>query len=54
LRDDLDRFISMIHNYSSDIDLAITTNGYLLDTVAERLKRAGLKRLNISLDRLKA
>jgi len=53
LRDDLDRFISMIHNYSSDIDLAITTNGYLLDTVAERLKRAGLKRLNISLDSLK-
>ncbi len=43
----------MIHNYSSDIDLAITTNGYLLDTVAERLKRAGLKRLNISLDSLK-
>ncbi len=43
----------MIHNYKSDIDLAITTNGYLLDTMAKRLKDAGLKRLNISLDSLK-
>jgi len=53
LREDLDKFISMIHNYKSDIDLAITTNGYLLDTMAKRLKDAGLKRLNISLDSLK-
>jgi len=30
LRDDLDRFISMIHNYSSDIDLAITKMGIYL------------------------
>ncbi len=41
LREDLDKFISMIHNYKSDIDLAITTNGYLLDTMAKRLKDAG-------------
>ncbi len=41
----------MIHNYSSDIDLAITTNGYLLDYQwAERLKRAGTQRVNFSLD----
>jgi len=53
LREDLDKFISMIHNYKSDIDLAITTNGYLLEGVAQRLKDAGLKRLNISLDSLK-
>ncbi|BAU23522.1 molybdenum cofactor biosynthesis protein MoeA [Caldimicrobium thiodismutans] len=34
-------------------DLSLTTNGYLLLEKAEILKRAGLKRLNISLDTLK-
>ncbi|OQX74796.1 MAG: GTP 3',8-cyclase MoaA [Campylobacteraceae bacterium 4484_4] len=53
LREDLDRFIRMIHDYKNDIDLALTTNGYLLPQVAEKLKDAGLKRLNISLDSLK-
>ncbi len=53
LREDLDTFIKMIHNYSPDIDLALTTNGYLLPQVAQKLKDAGLKRLNISLDSLK-
>jgi len=53
LREDLDRFIKMIHDYRPDIDLALTTNGYLLPQTAQRLKDAGLKRLNISLDSLK-
>ncbi len=53
LREDLDRFIEMIHNYKPDIDLALTTNAYLLPSTAKRLKDAGLKRLNISLDSLK-
>lgn len=53
LREDLDKFISMIHDYKPDIDLALTTNGYLLPQTAQRLKDAGLKRLNISLDSLK-
>ena len=53
LREDLDKFIEMIHNYKSDIDLALTTNAYLLPSTAQRLKDAGLKRLNISLDSLK-
>jgi cyclic pyranopterin phosphate synthase len=53
LREDLDRFIEMIHNYKPDIDLALTTNAYLLSSTAKRLKDAGLKRLNISLDSLK-
>jgi len=53
LRYDLDSFIKMIHDYSPDIDLALTTNGYLLPEVAHSLKKAGLKRLNISLDSLK-
>lgn len=53
LREDLDTFIRMIHDYKPDIDLALTTNGYLLPDVAYRLKAAGLGRLNISLDSLK-
>ncbi len=53
LREDLDSFIKLIHDYKPDIDLALTTNGYLLPNVAQRLKDAGLKRLNISLDTLK-
>lgn len=52
LRKDLDVFISMIHNYKKDIDLAITTNGYFLKDYAKDLKKAGLKRINISLDTL--
>jgi len=53
LREDLDYFIKLINNYKSDIDLAITTNGFLLPETAQKLKDAGLKRLNISLDSLK-
>ena len=53
LREDLDTFIKMIHEYKPDIDLALTTNAYLLPQTAQRLKDAGLKRLNISLDSLK-
>ncbi len=53
LRADLDKFIKMISEYKSDIDLALTTNGYLLKETAKKLKDAGLKRLNISLDSLK-
>jgi len=53
LREDLDSFIKMIHDYKPDIDLALTTNAFLLPEVAQRLKDAGLKRLNISLDSLK-
>jgi cyclic pyranopterin phosphate synthase len=43
----------MIHEYKPDIDLALTTNGYLLPETAQRLKDAGLKRINVSLDSLK-
>lgn len=52
VRDDLDKFISMINNYDSSVDLGLTTNGYLLKNQAKRLKEAGLKRINISLDSL--
>ncbi len=53
LRADLDKFIKMICDYKPNIDLAMTTNGYLLAPIAKRLKEAGLKRLNISLDSLR-
>jgi len=54
LRENLDTFIKMISDYKPDIDLALTTNAYLLPGAAQRLKDAGLKRLNISLDSLHA
>jgi cyclic pyranopterin phosphate synthase len=53
LRTDLDRFVAMIYDYKNSIDLALTTNGYLLPETAKKLKEAGLKRVNISLDSLK-
>ena len=53
LRADLDKFIYMISSYAPQIDLALTTNGYLLKSCVKDLKEAGLKRINISLDSLK-
>ncbi len=52
LREGLDSFIKMISSYKQDIDLALTTNGYLLPASAQKLKDAGLKRINVSLDSL--
>lgn len=53
LRKGLDNFVKMISDYDSSVDLAITTNAFLLEECAQELKDAGLKRLNISLDSLK-
>ncbi len=53
LREGLDEFIKMIYDYKNDIDLALTTNGFLLPKVAQKLKDAGLKRINVSLDSMK-
>jgi cyclic pyranopterin phosphate synthase len=52
LRKNLNIFIKMIYDYAPTIDLAMTTNGYLLSECAKDLKEAGLQRLNISLDSL--
>ena len=52
LRKDLDIFISMLYNYKPSLDLALTTNGYYLKEYAKKLKKAGLKRVNVSLDSL--
>jgi len=53
LREDLDTFIKMIYDYKPDIDLAMTTNAFLLKGAAQKLKDAGLKRINVSIDTLK-
>ncbi|RAX58932.1 GTP 3',8-cyclase MoaA [Helicobacter monodelphidis] len=53
LRKDVDDFIAKIYAYSPQVDIALTTNGYFLPHYAQRLKNAGLKRINISLDTLK-
>jgi len=53
LREDLDKFIKMIYDYEPSIDLAMTTNAFLLKGAAQRLKDAGLKRINVSIDTLK-
>lgn len=53
LREDLDKFIKMIYDYKHDIDLAMTTNAFLLKGTAQKLKDAGLKRINVSIDTLK-
>ena len=53
LRDDLHRFIKMLIDYAPYLDLALTTNGFLLPEKAPLLAQAGLKRVNISLDSLK-
>jgi len=50
VRDDLDKFIAMISGYKKDTDIALTSNGFLLKYQAHKLKKAGLKRINISLD----
>lgn len=52
LRENLSEFIKMIKDYAPHIDLALTTNGFLLKNLAQKLKNAGLCRINISLDTL--
>jgi cyclic pyranopterin phosphate synthase len=53
LRNGLDAFIGMINAYKGGLDIALTTNGYLLAPLAQSLADAGLKRVNVSLDSLK-
>ncbi|MEA1916944.1 MAG: GTP 3',8-cyclase MoaA [Campylobacterota bacterium] len=53
LREELDTFIAMIGSYAPHVDLAMTTNAYLLKPVAQKLYDAGLRRVNVSIDTLK-
>jgi cyclic pyranopterin phosphate synthase len=51
-RRDLDRLISMLAAIPGIDDLSLTTNGVLLGDWAGRLRAAGLRRVNVSLDTL--
>ncbi len=50
----IEELIYETHKIPTIKDIAITTNGLLLDDLAGELKKAGLNRVNISLDTLKA
>jgi GTP 3',8-cyclase len=52
LRRDLDQLVAMITPIAGVREVALTTNALLLSGMAERLKRAGLDRLTVSLDTL--
>lgn len=57
VRRDLDRLVGMLAGLQtwsgSPVELSLTTNGARLDRLAAPLRRAGLARLNISLDTLR-
>lgn len=53
IREDIIEIICCIRRYKEIQDIGITTNGILLNAYAKKLKLAGLKRINISLDSLK-
>ena len=53
LRTKIVEFIAEICKIAPNIDIALTTNAFLLAPIAQSLKNAGLKRINISLDSLK-
>ncbi|AZU61234.1 GTP 3',8-cyclase MoaA [Neobacillus mesonae] len=52
LRRDLPTLVEKLSNIDGLADLALTTNGVLLPKLAQSLKDAGLKRVNVSLDSL--
>ena len=53
VRAELPRLVGMLGQIKGIEDLSLTTNGTLLRKYAVELKRAGLRRVNISLDTLK-
>lgn len=50
VRCDIDGLVAMLAGLPGVDDLAMTTNGVLLDQFAQRLAEAGLRRVNVSLD----
>ncbi len=52
VRANLEDLIRGLSQIAPNLDLAMTTNGFLLKQKARALKEAGLKRLNVSLDSL--
>ncbi|MBI2000012.1 MAG: GTP 3',8-cyclase MoaA [candidate division NC10 bacterium] len=54
MRQDIDVLIEGLIRLAPDLDLSMTTNGFLLKEKAPRLAEAGLKRINVSLDSLQS
>ena len=52
VRRDADVLVHRLRAISSDLDLSMTTNGFLLERVAPRLATAGLDRVTVSCDSL--
>jgi GTP 3',8-cyclase len=52
VRADLPVLVRMLNELRPDLDLSLTTNGLKLVAMAEELRDAGLKRVNVSLDTL--
>jgi len=52
LRKDVVELVALVHRFAPEVDLCLTTNGTKLERLAADLFRAGLRRLNVSLDTL--
>ncbi|HCH35079.1 MAG: GTP 3',8-cyclase MoaA [Dehalococcoidia bacterium] len=52
VRRDIDKLIAQLSNIEEIEDLTLTTNGYLLAEQVEKLQKAGLRRITVSLDSL--
>ena len=52
VRRDVDVLVRMIRGLGEDLDISVTTNGYLLAQQAEKLADAGLDRVTVSCDSL--
>jgi cyclic pyranopterin phosphate synthase len=53
LRADLENLVAMIAGSFPSVDLSMTTNGFRLAEKAEPLARAGLRRVNVSMDSMR-
>jgi len=54
VRRELPRLVAMLAGLHAGLDLSLTTNGFLLREQAAALAAAGLRRVNVSLDSLRA
>jgi cyclic pyranopterin phosphate synthase len=52
VRADLPVLVRMLNGLAADLDLSLTTNGLKLTAMADELRAAGLRRVNVSLDTL--
>jgi len=52
VRADLPVLVRMLNGLAPDLDLSLTTNALKLEAMAEELREAGLRRVNVSLDTL--